>query len=104
METIVSELVDIESAALPGGVSKPCCDIRQCQGSILRPDCLEDDSPRARGAGNIHFDATREPCPRRMLSKALAALVAWHTLSFVALAGGSQRLCRVGIRTAVMVK
>jgi hypothetical protein len=39
-----------------------------------------------------------------MLSKALAALVAWHAFSFVALAGGPQCLCRVGVAAAVVVK
>jgi hypothetical protein len=61
VETMVSELVDIESAALPGGVPKSGSDIGQCQGAILRLDCLEDDSPWARWAGNIHFEAAWEP-------------------------------------------
>jgi hypothetical protein len=104
VEAIVGKLVDIESAALSGGMPKAGSHILQCKGAVRRLDRLKDDSPGARWARNIHFDAAWEPCPRRMLSQALAALVTRHAFSFVALAGGSQRLGRVAVALAVVLK
>jgi hypothetical protein len=60
VQTIMSKLVDIEPAPLPRGVPKAGGDIVERKGAVLRLDCLEDDSPWARGAGNIHFDAAWE--------------------------------------------
>lgn len=98
MQTVVSNLVDVQAPTLTGGMPEPASQVLKTQAPILEPDNLEDDPPWPAWFGHVNLDAEGKLRSGRVIRIAVAALVSRDPVAFVA--GARRGQCSACARKA----
>jgi hypothetical protein len=91
VQTVVSNLVDVQAPALTRGMSEPASQVLKTQAPVLELDNLEDDPPWPTWFGHVNLDAEGKPRSGHVIRIAVAALGGRDPFAFVAGARRGQR-------------